>query len=170
MRHLSPDRYTAETFLNQHAGANEPPQSTQSVPQPAPELPSSGHAVPVIQSAASLAADPAEKPYLDPAEPILAGDPRLTDETRADLWSIFHESRDASELTAKLSTIEVPNDLKHALWTAKSVTSPVSGNADKITAALTTLSKMDPKLLEIAETHKQVTKMVIDAALKSYEE
>lgn len=73
------------------------------------------------------------QPYLDHAERILTADPRLTDEERADLWSRFHEAKDPDALAAQLQTVAAPEDLKHALWTAKRVTAPAPSPVDKVT-------------------------------------
>ena len=49
-----------------------------------------------------------QAPFVDPAAPILAGDPALSDENRAALWDTFHSTKDHNELIQKLQAITAP--------------------------------------------------------------
>lgn len=114
-------------------------------------------------------------PFMDHASPILAGDPVLSDANRADLWDIFHSSKDPNELAQHLQSLAtpadptkqplvVPEDTKKRLWEAKQKSMPVAGPVDKVTAAMTQLSQIDPKVLEVAESHPNVLKVLTAAA------
>lgn len=102
-------------------------------------------------------------PFMDHAAPILAGEPSITDAQRADLWDTFHASKSPDELNAHLQTLAVPDDLKKRLTTAKQISMPAP--IDRATAAMTTLSKIDPQVLELAESHPNVLKVLTAAAM-----
>jgi hypothetical protein len=114
-------------------------------------------------------------PLMDHVSPILAGDPVLSDENRADLFDIFHASKDPNELSQHLQSLAtpadpaqqplaVPDDTKKRLLDAKQKSMPVAGPVDKVTAAMTHLSQMDPKVLDMAESHPNVLKVLTAAA------
>lgn len=111
-------------------------------------------------------------PFLDPAKPILAAHPAITDDQRADLWDVFHDSKNSSDLASKLQPMAIPDDLKHHLFVAKDATAPAPGPAplDKVTAAIERVTKMDPKVLDLAETHPNVLKTLTTAALQDGKE
>jgi hypothetical protein len=105
-------------------------------------------------------------PYADPAAPVLAAHPNITDEDRADLWDVFHNSKDSGELAQKLQPMNVPDDLKHKLFVTKDATAPAAKPAalDKVTAAIQRVKDLDPKVLDLAETHPNVLKALTAAA------
>ena len=103
-------------------------------------------------------------PFMDRASPILAADPALSDQNRADLWDIFHQSKDPAELTQKLAPLAIPDDTKHKLWEAKQSAAPVAPPVDKVTAAMQRMTSIDPKVLEVAESHPNVLKVLTSAA------
>jgi hypothetical protein len=107
-------------------------------------------------------------PYADPAAPVLAAHPSITDEDRADLWDIFHNSKDSSDLANKLQPMNVPDDLKHKLFVTKDATAPAAKPApvDKVSAAIARVRDLDPKALELAETHPNVLKALTTAAMQ----
>ena len=118
------------------------------------------------QSAAPATASP----FLDPAKPILAAHPAITDDQRADLWDIFHQSKDSGELAQHLQPLDIPDDLKHHLFVAKDATAPASEPkvppVDKVTAAIHRVAQIDPKVLDLAETHPNVLKTLTTAAMQ----
>jgi hypothetical protein len=82
-------------------------------------------------------------PYQDPAETTLMQFDDLSEEQRARLWDTFHASADPAELAQKLQAHDVPNAVKHALWTAKSLTAPVRAPLDRAADALREFAKLD---------------------------
>ena len=107
-----------------------------------------------------------QAPFVDPAAPILAGDPALSDENRASLWDVFHSTKDHNELVQKLATIAAPEDTKQRLVKAKQQMSPAPAPVEKATAALQKLTEIDPKVLDLAESHPTIAKAFIAAATK----
>lgn len=100
-------------------------------------------------------------PFVDHAAPILAGDPVLSDENRADLWDIFHQSKNPAELAAQLAPLAIPDDTKHRLYEAKISSVPsVVEPLDKASAIITHIAQLPPAALDIAETHPNVLKTV----------
>ena len=102
--------------------------------------------------------------FSDPAEPILRGDPALSDENRAALWDVFHDSKNHNELAQKLQVMTVPDDTKKRLYEAKQKSMPTPAPMDKATEAITRLGSLDPQLLELAESHPQTAKLLVGAA------
>jgi len=172
---LSPNRYTAEALQTQHS--NEIPWTAeQNVAQPAPEQPpvsavvESTPAVPAIRFVAPRGQDdPNEAPYLDPAEPILAADTTLDDETRANAWDLYHAAATPDELIRNLSPLEIPDTTRQTLLAAKQVTAAAVTPVEKAANALRQMANVDPQTLEVAETFPKLTKMVIDATVRSEE-
>lgn len=102
-------------------------------------------------------------PFQDHAAPVLSNDPTLTDEKRASLWDIFHSSKDHNELAQKLQPEEIPDATKHALWQAKQASLPAPTPHDNIVAALQRMAQIDPKVLDLAESHPAVLKAFTSA-------
>lgn len=104
-------------------------------------------------------------PFMDHASPILSAEPAITDQQRADLWDAFH-TKNVDELTQHLAPLAIPDDLKHKLWTAKQAVSPVPAvpPVDKTVAAMQRMVTLDPKVLETAEAHPNVLKVLTSAA------
>jgi hypothetical protein len=114
--------------------------------------------------------DPNEAPYLDPAEPILAADTTLDDETRANVWDAYHNSRSLEDLVRNLSPLEIPDITRQTLLAAKSVTAPAVTPVEKAANALRQMAKVDPQTLALADKFPKIAKMIFDAAVKSDEE
>lgn len=98
-----------------------------------------------------------QNPFIDHAVPILAGDPAITDEQRADLHDIFHGSKDPAELAQHLQPLAVPDDTKRKLYEAKKLTIP------PMVEVLNQMAKIDPQALDLAETHPNVLKALTAA-------
>jgi hypothetical protein len=109
------------------------------------------------------APSPADAPYIDPAEPILRQDTSLDDNTRAEAWSAFHQSKNAAELLRHLGVLQIPDSTKRSLIDAKSITDSTPTPVDKAADALRELAEMDPNTLSLAEKHKSIAKALIDA-------
>lgn len=103
-------------------------------------------------------------PFLEPAEPILRGDPAITDEQRADLFDAFH-SKNADELVQHLQPLMIPDDTKKRLLDAKKLSIPPAVEPmDKVAAVMTRMTQLDPQALELAESHPNVFKTMTAAA------
>lgn len=112
---------------------------------------------------------PDQDPFTDHAAPILAGDPSLSDENRAELWDIFHGSKSPEELVQKLQVLAVPDDTKKRLYDEKKLTVPPTVEPiSRIATAITQMTQMDPKALDVAESHPTVFK-TLTAALTAPE-
>lgn len=97
----------------------------------------------------------------DPAAPILAGDPALDDDTRASLWDSFHQSKDPQELTRVLEPYAVPDDTKKRLLAAKQQATPLS-TSNPAATAIDALSSIPQQSLDVAESHPNVLKALIE--------
>lgn len=102
-------------------------------------------------------------PFQDHAAPILAGDPTINDQQRSDLWDAFH-TKSPEELTQHLASLAVPDDLKHKLFQAKQASMPATPPVDKVTDAIHRMTALDPKVLDVAESHPNVLKAFQAAA------
>ena len=114
-------------------------------------------------------------PYADPAAPVLAAHPGITDEDRANLWDVFHNSKDSSELAQKLQPMTaIPDNLKHKLFVTKDATAPPVpvkvAPIDKVTDAIKRISQLDPKVVDLAESHPNVLKTLSTAAMQEEKE
>ena len=98
----------------------------------------------------------------DHASPILANDPALSDEHRAALWSIFHQSKDPNELSQQLAPIPISPDTKNQLLGAKQTALTPKGPA-AVHDIITQMATMDPAALDLAESHPQVLKTLVAA-------
>lgn len=105
-------------------------------------------------------------PFVDHAAPILAGDPSITDEQRANLWDVFHNSKDGNELARQLQTVPIPDDTKQLLFDAKKKSIPQLEPVDKAVAAINRVGQLDPKVLELSEKYPKVTGLLVAAATK----
>jgi hypothetical protein len=105
------------------------------------------------------------KPVADNALPVLSGATNISNEDRANLWDIFHDSKDHNELAQKLQPLAVPDDVKGGLYDAKKQSQP-TGAIDSVVNALTEMAALDPKVLDLAEKHHVLAKHFIEAATK----
>lgn len=102
-------------------------------------------------------------PFLDHAAPILSAEPSINDDQRAELWDAFY-SKNADELAQHLAPLAIPDDTKHKLFQAKQLSMPAPAPLDKAAAAIKAVANIDPKVLDIAETHPNVLKVLSTAA------
>lgn len=108
-------------------------------------------------------------PYRDPAEAILRGDPSLTDEHRATLWTIFHEAKNPDDLAQRLQWHSASNQTRHLLVQAKGLTAPTPDPVDRIVDALHRVAALPRNVLEMAEMYPVGTKSLIQAAQKDFQ-
>jgi hypothetical protein len=102
-------------------------------------------------------------PFMDHAAPILQGDPTLSDQQRSDLWDAFH-SKNSAELVQHLTPLAISDDTKHKLFQAKQASLPVAPPVDKVTEAVQRVAALDPKVLDVAESHPNILKAFTTAA------
>lgn len=102
-------------------------------------------------------------PITDLAAPVLAGEPTINDQQRADLWDAF-QAKDPDELVAHLQPLVLPDDFKKKLVNAKVQEAAAAPPIDKATVAMNKLAQMDPKVLDLAESHPNVLKVLTAAA------
>lgn len=115
-----------------------------------------------------------QSPFMDHAGPILQGDPSLSDTAKANIWDVFHQSKNPAELADKLQnmphpdqpgqTLVIPDDTKHKLWTAKQASMPAPPPLDKVSAAVQRMVALPPDVLDKAEQHPNVLKAFTTAA------
>lgn len=109
------------------------------------------------------------QPFVDHAQPILAGEPSITADQRADLWDIFHNSKDANELANHLSTMALPDDTKQQLFDAKKKAAPKVEPIERAVHALATMTTIPPAVMELAEKYPNTAKALLSAADKAGE-
>jgi hypothetical protein len=161
-------------------------------PVQSPEIPSSGYSSRMIsflreRGHADLAdeiegkkgqpqAAPASQElprYADPAEPILRAH-GIDAETAANLWDAYHQARNSKELMHALINVDVSNELKNELYTAKRNHDPVPTWLDRVERvvdaikSMTRLNVSDPARggdspLRAAESHPHVFQALVDA-------
>jgi hypothetical protein len=102
-------------------------------------------------------------PFTDHAAPILAEDPALSNDQRADLHDAFY-SKNPDELIQHLQPLTISDDTKQALHVAKQKSMPPVNPLDKTTDIMTRMSKIDPSVLALAEAHPNVLKAMTSAA------
>jgi hypothetical protein len=103
--------------------------------------------------------------FIDNAYPILRGDPVLSPQDRSDIWDLFHvHSKDATALAQHLQAVPgLPDDTRAQLIAAKSKPSVEYDALDRAVKAVERMGKLDPKLLDLAERHKNVFQVVLDS-------
>jgi hypothetical protein len=104
--------------------------------------------------------------FKDHAVEILKGEPTINDSQRSDLWDLFHQSANATELARRLHTMPLRPDLKEQLLRAKN---KPSVKPDPIEKVLDAMQRMDPKVLDLAEKHPHMLKLVVDLATREEE-
>ena len=107
--------------------------------------------------------------YADPAEAILRGDPSLTDEHRATLWTIFHEAKNPDDLAQRLQWHSASNETRHLLVQAKGLTAPTPDPVDRTVDALHRVAALPRNVLEMAEKYPVAAKSLIQAAQKVFQ-
>ena len=100
---------------------------------------------------------PTDSPFYDPAKQILTTAP-LDDATRADVWDHFYAAKTPQELSTRLQSLSLPADISQQLWDAKKHTMPVPSATDKLVEAIKRMAAMDPRTLDLAESHSNVLK------------
>lgn len=110
-----------------------------------------------------------ETPFLDHAQTILAGEPSITTEQKADLWDVFHNTKDPNELAQQLAPLAVPDDLKQQLFEAKHRAVPKVEPLDRAVTALKVLTQIPQAVKEEAEKYPNTVKALLSAADKAGE-
>ena len=108
----------------------------------------------------------------DHARAVLQSLP-LSDEDRAALWEAYHEASNADVLAQAL--VRLPAHIADPLVAAKRISTPkgaaIPAHHERamapVLAAITHLSKIEPHVLHIAETHPAVLKHLAQTVLDS---
>lgn len=100
----------------------------------------------------------------DHAKRILESVP-VSQDTKADLWELWHSSKSSNELAEHLATVDIPDTLKHDLWAAKKATDPKPSVLDRAIGALHRVAEINSAARKAAESHPSVLKLLADAAL-----
>src|SRR5665213_2546759 len=108
------------------------------------------------------------QPLIDHASGVLQGAQGIDDTQRADLWDAF-QSKNPDELKQHLDTLPIPDDVKQKLHGAKlaSVAPPAGppiGQAEKGLSVISRMAAMNPKELDLAESHPNILKVLVGAA------
>lgn len=103
-----------------------------------------------------------QNPFTDHAAPVLSADPTLSDESRASLWDAFH-NKSADELVQHLHEQDISPDTKQSLFEAKKASMPAPTPHDTVVAAIQRMAQLDPKVLDLAESHPTVLKALTSA-------
>ena len=111
----------------------------------------------------SSPAQPVDPRLHDSAKDILSAAVGMNDDQRATAWEHFHSVRDSKDLAQRLHTVDAPNDVKSALFTAKQISDPVPTHAEKIVDAINRMVAMDPRELEISESHPNILRAFLSA-------
>jgi len=103
--------------------------------------------------------------FRDRAAPILRSAiiPPLTQDQKADIWDLYHQSADANELAGHLSELNLHPELKQQLIEAKRKPAMEPDDTDKALGVLNHMSTMDPKVLDLVEQHPNVLKVFLAA-------
>jgi len=105
----------------------------------------------------------------DLAGPILQNVPNMSQDLRADLWDLFHDST-AEELAQKLANVPIADSLKRQLITARAKSlepDATTGVVDKTVEALHRVAQLPKDVLDLAEKHHLVAKFLVDVNSKS---
>jgi hypothetical protein len=106
-------------------------------------------------------------PFVDHAEPILRNAP-ISDEDKANLWDVFHNSKDPDELIQRLHPLAVPDQVKTDLYEKKKKLQPI-GPVDTAVSALNRMRDLPSEVLDLAEAHPKIASLLVSAASKAGE-
>jgi hypothetical protein len=107
-----------------------------------------------------------DRRLVDWAHPLLQNAP-ISEESKANAWNAYHDSKSSTELMDKLAPLDLPNDIKHALYLAKVKSTPIF---ERAVQAIVSLARLDPDVLDKAEKHPVVLKHVADAMQSTKDE
>ena len=108
----------------------------------------------------------------DLAGPILQSVPNMSQDLRADLWELFHDSN-ADELARRLATVPIDESLKRQLITARAKSlqpEPSDSKTPIIDAAIDAMhrvAQLPQNVRSTAERHPVIAKFLVDINSKS---
>lgn len=106
---------------------------------------------------------PTDSPFHDAARPILEAE-NLDQETKAQIWDIYHSAPDAASLAKAIAPLAIPSDdLKHRLFIAKIQSAPPVTPVDAVTSAIQKMATLDPAILDKAEKYPAVLRAIVTA-------
>jgi hypothetical protein len=132
-------------------------------PAPAPMVGLRHHASAVAAPAPTSAPQNASG-VIDPAEPILSGEPTLNDADREKLWDIYYTSPNTTELAQRLQSMGSPPGLVQQLLSAKNRQAAEKPALDRVTDAMQQMAAIDPKILGAAEKFPNVLRALVGAS------
>lgn len=103
--------------------------------------------------------------FFDHAEPVLRGEPTITDEQRASLWDAFN-SKSPQELTQHLQPLDLSPEFKQKLLDAKKASMPDMTPVETVVFHLNHLKDIDKVSLEAAEQHPNLAAAIIKSAFE----
>jgi len=105
-----------------------------------------------------------EMKFIDHAAAILksAVFPPLTQDQKSDLWTLYHTSKDANELSGHLSEVNLHPELKQQLITAKGKPTVEFDDVDKAIAVMHRLAALPQATLDLVEKHPHVFGHMMD--------
>ena len=107
-------------------------------------------------------------PTSDPAAPVLENDTALDDQSRADLWDVFHNSKSGEELASKLQPLTaVSDDTKARLYDAKRLATPAVDPVEQTLSTIRRLAQIEPAVADFAEKHPNLLKTFLAASTPS---
>jgi len=117
-----------------------------------------------VQPPVSAAQPDIVRPTDDHAYRILKGIPDdvMSMDSKADAWQHYYDARDSKDLVNRLMNFDAPLNVKHDLYEAKkNFSDPVPTPMDRATDAVHRISALDPRVLEIAESHPNILKSLM---------
>lgn len=100
--------------------------------------------------------------FVDHIYPVLYGEPNLDNSQRSDLWDLAHGASNVNELQQHLSQLpQLHPDLVNKLLIAKGKPSVELDTVDKVVGAIQRMGTLDPKLVDLAESHSNVFKALL---------
>src|ERR1700683_239723 len=123
--------------------ARRPDEESQDTKSAAPQ-----QSAPVAEPQAAKsepAYEPEPMPYVDHAQHFLRVAP-ISEDMKADLWQAYYDAPNSATLAQALQHVDVPNDIKHVLFSLKVTSDPKPGwkeRIDKVVGAIKSMTKLD---------------------------
>lgn len=108
----------------------------------------------------------AEPAFVDHAVPVLSAASELNDTQRADLFDLYHGSRNPEELARALQTVPVSYRVKRRLYDAKTASMPIVSPVEKALAIVDRIATLSPKTLELARKYPKTVSALLGLVAK----
>ena len=90
---------------------------------------------------------------------------RITRGAAEAAWNAFHDAKNSDELAQDLPP-DLPNDVKHELFSAKRLYDSQPSAVEKVVDAIHRVEALNGAARETAEKHSVVSRLLVEAALK----